>query len=228
MEELEISEITINFGKELIQRLESEDHNDPMLRWVCMHIARLIESSEENAADPLAPVHKECLEVIKGFWASRTKMPYTLRPFKDWEILFETIKKLDREDVGFFGGVSSLEEKKKASRIPEEASGSLDIALILNGLAPRMILFCLRDAAKHLDADFSKQLLAIADEEGGGQEVKAMRFLGIDIDDDDDQTETEKKIEKLQSINSQLLALQDLLPILKKEVENEIEDLSSD
>jgi len=90
----------------------------------------------------------------------------------------------------------------------------MDVALILNSLGSRIILFCLRDAAKHLDTEFSKQMLAIADEEGNVEEIKAVRLMGIDLDVAED--EDEKKLKKYQEVHEQVLVLQKLLPILNE------------
>ncbi len=109
MEQSETTETVINFGKRLIAEYEGED--DPLVRWVCLHIASLINQSESKTDDSLNPVHQKCMDVILSFWASRSDMDYKLRPFKDWEIIFETIDNLKNSD-SFFYGTTPLEEKK--------------------------------------------------------------------------------------------------------------------
>ncbi|MGJ8678506.1 MAG: hypothetical protein ACSHX0_13410 [Akkermansiaceae bacterium] len=227
MEKLKISETAINYGKGLIERLDPDISQDPLVRWVCMHLARLIEKSEEQADDVMAPIHRECMEVIQGFWASRANLPYTLRPFQEWEVLFETVTQLGNNGVGHFSGLSALKEKYEASKAAEEAKLSLDVALLLDTLTPKLILFCLRDAAKSSDSDFVRKALAIAEEEGGGYDVKAIKFM-LGVANEAERNEQDEQAEQYQEILEQISHFEKLLPLLKKSIEEEMESRSTD
>ncbi|MGE7981832.1 hypothetical protein [Solibacillus sp. NPDC093137] len=147
MENLEIQKNIMNLGRMLAKELDLDPGVDTLARWMAHYIAEQIILVEKKSGEEKKLVEEQCLDMILKLWSHRARFPNGVRPFENFESIFNTLSRLNPESKeSFFFNNKYIKEKE----FSKEVQDWLDIANEIDKIARVWIKFALNQAA--LDA----------------------------------------------------------------------------
>ena len=138
MELLEAQKRVINLGKQIVDGLDDEDKRNILPRWMAHYIAEKINLAEKSKGKEKEQYQKECFELILKLWSKRSYYPNEKKPFGNFELIFNTLEKIDLDNSRHYLFSSPSDEEIKNIDL-EENSKSIK---------------CFLDAAKNFDYTF--------------------------------------------------------------------------
>jgi hypothetical protein len=95
----EIQKRAINLGKSLVHKLGIESSTDTLARWTIHYTAEQIIISEGMSEHSKAETKQRCFTLILRLWEHRLLLPNNRYPFKNFELIFERLRKLDPDNL---------------------------------------------------------------------------------------------------------------------------------
>lgn len=137
MEYYVMKEKILNLGKLLVKDLELEPGNDNLSIWMAHYIAEKIVISENATGKKKQDAEKQCFDTILKLWKHRAYLKDGQRPFENYEIIFNTIERLNPDNKHPF---YYAEQKKKGktscvNEINQEVQKWLNVALSIDQAA---------------------------------------------------------------------------------------------
>ena len=153
----------LNLGKLLVGELGLEYSVDTLSRWMAHYIAeqmRIIESTE-NGDKKLA--EEKCFETILKLWKHRAYYKNGVRPFEDFEPIFQTLNRLnpDNQNTYFFKNGYSLNRNDETSE-NDAITQYLDLATKIDETARVWLKFIFQSAAEVAVDDKMKRWIEAA------------------------------------------------------------------
>jgi hypothetical protein len=102
MENSEIQKDIVKLGKLIVKELKMEPGVDTLGRWMAYYISEKMVSAETATGNKKKALEQECFDIILKLWSHRWELPSNRRPFKEFDQLFETMKKLDPDNQESF------------------------------------------------------------------------------------------------------------------------------
>jgi DNA-binding transcriptional regulator/RsmH inhibitor MraZ len=159
MENSEMRERVISIGKRISEELEQGNHPDTLSRWMAHYIAQLISEAENNIGVKKKKVEKECFETILKLWEYKSYFPDGKKPFERFDIIFDTLEKLNPDNRNMFFYRNQLEDEEPTDDLVKK---SMKAAQIIDEAA-RVWLECIfKDAIELATDDKIKEWLKIA------------------------------------------------------------------
>lgn len=165
MAALETQERITNLGKQLVASLGKEHEVGVLERWMAHYIAEQIEAAEQGTGDKKTECQKRCFDTILSLWKHRSLLPCRIRPFRNFEPIFETLSRLNPDEPRFFfRQASSTAGIDRNSEIEELMRIILDVDKAARVLISEVLASAVQQV---LDQDVKTYLsLALEDEEG--------------------------------------------------------------
>lgn len=153
----------LTLGKAIVKELELDPGVDTLAKWMAHYVAEKIALAERLSGNKKKQAEIECFEIISKLWEHRWSIPHNKPFLQDFEVLFETIDKLNpNKNTPFFlppQFIFEMEEEIKISKTNEIINESddsqvenlnpqtyLDLALRVDKLARSLIINLLKQA----------------------------------------------------------------------------------
>lgn len=131
----------------LVKELDLDPGVDTLARWMAHYIAEQIILVEQKSGEEKKLAEERCFDMILKLWSHRARLPNGLRPFENFEPIFNTLSRLNPEsNESFFFNNKYIKEKE----VSKEVQGWLDVANEVDKIARVWIKFALNQAT--LDA----------------------------------------------------------------------------
>lgn len=132
-----MKEKILSLGKLLVEELELEHRADTLSNWMAHYIAEKIVIVENTTGKKRLDAEKQCFDTILKLWKHRAYLKDGQRPFENYEIIFNTIERLNPENKHPF---YYTEQKKKGktsgvNKINGEVQKWLNVALAIDQAA---------------------------------------------------------------------------------------------
>jgi len=160
MENSEVQQDIIKLGKLLVKELEKKASDDTLSRWMAHYISEKIVASEAATGNKKKALEKECFDTILKLWAHRWDLPSNRRPFREFEQIFEILKKLSPErQTSFYLPwlPDNFRDKKLKENIREK--DWLAVSLQIDKSARICIEFALKQAADAVRGERTEEYL---------------------------------------------------------------------
>lgn len=102
MENSEVQQDIVKLGKLIVKELKMEPGVDTLGRWMAHYISEKIVSAETATGKKKKAIEQECYDTILKLWSHKWELPSNRRPFKEFDQIFETIKKLSPDNQASF------------------------------------------------------------------------------------------------------------------------------
>ncbi|QIF02426.1 hypothetical protein [Roseimicrobium sp. ORNL1] len=167
MDSSKTPEQIIELGKALVATLEAEGI-DTLSAWMAHYIAELMEAADKPGEDR-ADAQERCFEAILRLWKHRASMPSGRRPFEAFDVIIQTLDRLNPDDPRTYyfemwrrrGPKDSSDEKKDA------VEKMLEVAMAADRAARIVIQYLISVAVDGRIDDLTRTLLknAVGDED---------------------------------------------------------------
>lgn len=122
----ETREHIFNLGKALVKELRLDPGVDTLSRWMAYYVAEQITLAENATGEEKSKAEKECFETILKLWHHRAYYPNGQQPFKDFELIYRILERLDPENPNpYFYSFKTDHSSNEANEVQQW----LDIAL---------------------------------------------------------------------------------------------------
>lgn len=137
----------MNLGRMLVKELDLDPGVDTLARWMAHYIAEQIILVDQKSGEEKKLAEERCFDMILKLWSYRARLPNGVRPFENFEPIFNTLSRLNPESKeSFFFNNKYIKEKE----VSKEVQGWLDVANEVDKIARVWIKFALNQAT--LDA----------------------------------------------------------------------------
>ena len=206
MENSEMRERVISLGKRISEELEQGNHPDTLSRWMAHYIAHLISEAENNTGVKKKKVEKECFETILKLWEYKSYFPDGKKPFERFEVIFDTLEKLNPDNRNMFFYRNQSEDEEPTDDLVKK---SMKAAQIIDEAA-RVWLECIfKDSIELATDDKIKEWVKMAMPTKRRDEVN-IYFEVLNPDDNDDQkSRIENQIKHIETRIEQLKGFRD-------------------
>ncbi|RZJ36561.1 MAG: hypothetical protein EOO51_00130 [Flavobacterium sp.] len=177
MEESEQSQKAINLGKLLVKELELEDSVDTLGRWMAHHLALKMTEAEHAVGAAKAIAEKECSDLILKIWSHRWKKQSRIKPFFNFEQIFETLTQLKPKKDRRFYFDTYIEQKNNLQGTKVKKDDWLKAAIDTDQYARICIDYALSHAVENLIEADQVEWLQNAPELTGDIDIKIMKTL---------------------------------------------------
>jgi hypothetical protein len=204
MENSKAQQKIIDLGKTIVKELELDPGVDTLAKWMAHYVAEKIELVENLTGKEMKRAQKECFETILKLWEHRWSIPRGKPFLKDFESLFETLEKLNRNKGTPFFVPPEIQfdfKGKNDKEYTNEAKSHFDTALRVDRIARSLICDLLNKAVSGLELTGKRrELMRNAIDLIDYPDTRIIRFISNydelqEIKEDD---ETKKRINDLQ------------------------------
>jgi hypothetical protein len=238
MESSEMRKRIINLGKGLVKELGLDPGVDTLSRWMAHYVAELMTIAENATGDDRIEAERHCFETILKLWQHRSSLPNGRRPYESFESIFRALERLDPENKQpyYFNNTNENSlEPDKTTKVTESVQQWLDVAWDIDQIVRIWLDYVFKQAAlcatdentiawlknsvglRDID-DTSIIIRLLPDNLLGSGEVSAESLQQKESELINDRI---KKLEAFSDFNQKLLS------ILRKELEDVLEDGSS-
>jgi hypothetical protein len=198
----------LDLGKKLVDELEGNDRYDTLTRWMAHYIGEqisYIEDSNGNNED----AKTKCFDTIMKLWEHRSVIPYEHRPFKNFDIIFRALERLNPENKDSYHRYAVLDQSSEAASTDttEETKKWLGIALSIDRTTRVWIEHAIRQAASCALDDKTKMWLQSSVATDFNDDIRAISKLIRDIDTEDSRNKKEIKQQEIEAIKSRIKKL---------------------
>jgi len=229
----------INLGKALVQELGLDPGVDTLARWMVHYIAEQIEIAKNSKGDDKIEADQRCFETILKLWQHRSSLPYGKRPFESFKPIFRALERLDPENKQpyYFNNNTNknLLEPDKTSKLTESVQQWLDFASSIDQVVRIWLDYVFKQAAlcatDENTLEWLKKSIDLRDIDDTSIIIRLLPETILSNGEIKIESMQQKKRELIISRIKKLEAFNDfnqkLLSILKKELEDISEDVSS-
>jgi hypothetical protein len=93
-----MKEEVLNLGKLLVNELGLESSVDTLSRWMSHYIAEQMKKTEYSNGEEKKSAEEKCFETILKLWKHMSYYKNGLKPFEDFEPIFETLNRLNPDN----------------------------------------------------------------------------------------------------------------------------------
>lgn len=173
----------MNLGKMLVKELDLDPGVDTLARWMAHYIAEQIILVEQKSGEEKKLAEERCFDMILRLWSHRARLPNGLRPFENFEPIFNTLSRLDPESKeSFFFNNKYIKEKE----VSVEVQDWLNVANEVDKIARVWIKFALNqatlDASDESTSEWLKKVTWFEDKD----DILLIKLLRDDIYSDEE------------------------------------------
>lgn len=193
------SDEVLKLGQQIVDELETVHSLDMLGVWMTHYIAESIHAAKTATEEDRSVKSRQCVDAILAIWEHRHRLPNGMRPFEEFEAIFETLQSLDPSH----DGPRYFRDARLAARKDEPAPDAARWLKFADGLdhaARILIRHCLARAAESA-VDKTRNWVGLAEAAGidASFEFSAIRIIigesGL-LTSDDLNTVARKEIEE--------------------------------
>jgi len=219
MENSEMQERVISLGKRISEEFEQGNHPDTLSRWMAHYIAQLINEAENNTEVKKKKAEKECFKTILKLWEYKSYFPDGKKPFKRFDVIFDTLEKLNPDNRNMFFYRNQSEDEEPDDDLVKK---SMRAAQIIDEAARVWLECILKDAVEFATDDKIKEWLKMAMPTKRRDEIN-IYFKILNSDDNDDlKSRIESQINHLEKRIEQLNGFRDYSEMIYANFTNQI------
>lgn len=210
----------LNLGKLLVNELGLESSVDTLSRWMAHYIAEKMKIAESSNLGEKDLAEEKCFETILKLWKHMRYYSGNLRPFENFESIFETLNRLDPDNRNtyYFQNAYSRKEFDEDDIV----SRYLALATSVDEVARVWLKFIFQSAVEAAVDEKSKEWIEAALPLQDNAEASLLvRILSFD-ELDDYENQKENKISYLERRVAQLEEFkafnEDLISMYKHEI----------
>jgi len=224
-----MKEEILNLGKLLVNELGLESSVDTLSRWMAHYIAEQMKISEYAQEEEKNLAEDKCFETILKLWKHMTYYKGGLRPFEDFEPIFNTLNRLNPDNRDSFYFQNEYSRRKANGNSENDAvTQYLSLATSVDEVARVWLKFIFQSAAEAAVDDKMKEWIEAALPLSDNAEASLIvRILSNDeLDDYEDNQENrikylERRIEQLEGFKT---FNEELISMYRKEIDKLLQE----
>lgn len=210
----EIQQRTISLGKQMVESLDDSEGVDSFSSWMAHYIAELITKAESATGAEEESAQEKCFEAILRLWKNRSLLPPRLRPFERFDVMLETLERLNPEDGSrFYGRFSQSGDDNQEIGVEQIMDWTMAVDQSARSLISELFAIAVEDCA---DAA-TKSFLENSIEDLGGRDIDVVRQLlarfgpSEETDDERNSDVTDRRVEILDDFSAKSAAIRKVI-----------------
>lgn len=218
---MEQSSKVLALGEAIVKNLS--DSHDTTARWMAYYVAELMEKASSTQGKDKEDYEKRCFDTILKLWQHKSFYPDDSLPFRDYDSIFKTLRRIDpSEDMPFY-----VNRGKEITEENEEVQTYVKIALVIDKAVKIWFEYILNQAIQSATGDIAlSDLNAILNLEKDDFESITINVILRGLDNEGTQSADsntidreviEEKVEILKAFDS---FNQEMLGVLEERLQN--------
>ena len=117
MEPCTYSKEVVELGCRLVEELGFQQSTDTSARWMCHHLAELMDRAENATDQERDAVQRECANLIMRLWVHRATLPGNHRPLQTFDAIIEALARLRGDEPYYYQGLAGSQDRKPSNQV---------------------------------------------------------------------------------------------------------------